>query len=217
MSYQVKWNQLVKNKLVLIVMIKTFIYFFIYFCVLRFLCASLYTSNVLGLEPFHFNFFLFLIKNDCGKPSWEKKSDWFHSKAHLQARYWWLTQYSLSHFLRTTSPHVCRNLPVKCVSNIKLNLNKMQPQQKNMAYPELINNPQTFLQSSKNLTCYAQCTFLLHQCFPTCNKNSLKNVVWQDVIKTKCKINCIREAITQSPSFNSILETTKSDAWQGPR
>ena len=56
MSYQVKWNQLVKNKLVLIVMIKTFIYF----CVLRFLCPSLYTSSVLGLAPFHFKIFYYL-------------------------------------------------------------------------------------------------------------------------------------------------------------
>ena len=108
-------------------------------------------------------------------------------------------------------------MPVKCVSNIKLNLNKMQPQQKNMTYPELTNNPQTCPQSFKNITCYVQCPFPLHQCFLTCNKNSLKNVAWQDVIKTKCKINCVRKAVTRSPSFNSILEITKSDAWQGPR
>ena len=60
MSYQVKLNQLVKNKLVLIVMVKTFIYFFIYFCVLRFLCPSLYIYSVLGLEPFHFKIFYYL-------------------------------------------------------------------------------------------------------------------------------------------------------------
>ena len=35
--------------------------------------------------------------------------------------------------------------------------------------------------------------------------------------KDKCNINCVRKAVTQSLSFNSILETSKSDAWQGPR
>ena len=71
----------------------------------------------------------------------------------------------------------------------------MQPQQKNMTYCELTNSPQMCLQSFKNLMCYVQWTFPLDQCFPACNKNSLKNVARQDVIKTKCKINRVTKAV----------------------
>ena len=75
----------------------------------------------------------------------------------------------------------------------------MQPQQKNMTYRELTNSPQMCLQSFKNLMCYVQCTFPLDQCFPACNKNSLKNVVRQDVIKTTCKINCAQKQLPEVP------------------